>query len=145
MFAESPSINFFSIGVAGNIFNPQPLLLGTLSYYDVEDICFYFRLHYNNVSFVLLRLKMLNTPCHSVQFPPLSVEKIFFKNLFYTTTCWQNSEIYVFLESKPFLHRGQLRKNSLLLKMWGFFFKWGNAISALKYSNDIFLFRKSCV
>lgn len=38
MFAESPSTDFFNIGVAENIFNPQPLWLGTLSYYDVEDI-----------------------------------------------------------------------------------------------------------
>lgn len=37
MFAESPSIDCFTIGVAENIFNPQPLCLGTLSYYDVED------------------------------------------------------------------------------------------------------------
>lgn len=66
IFAESPRIDFFNIGVAENIFNPQPLLLGTLSYYDVENICFHFRLHCYNVSFILLRLKMLNTPCHSV-------------------------------------------------------------------------------
>lgn len=38
IFAESPRIDFFNIGVAENIFNPQPLLLGTLSYYDVENI-----------------------------------------------------------------------------------------------------------
>lgn len=38
MFAESLSSHFFNIGVAWNIFNPQPQLLYTLSYYDGEDV-----------------------------------------------------------------------------------------------------------
>lgn len=38
MFAESQSIDFFNIGVAENMFNSQPLELGTLPYYDVEDM-----------------------------------------------------------------------------------------------------------
>lgn len=62
MFAESLSIAFFNIGMSWNIFNPQPSLLCTLSYYDNETAQVS-TLHYK---FCFIKIKMLNTPYHSV-------------------------------------------------------------------------------